>query len=142
MKNLENKTDVKTVEAELDEIGAFLKPFGKPEQENFLEVFRDIDNYLDVILPGRESQDETEFPEFAPIKTFLDSMTDREIVLFALLSALSSADNCSHNEGARYLADLWQEKRKQCVEDVKVLVSDPELGAMATLATTIEIMAS
>ncbi len=145
MNTTENRTDVdtKTIETELNEIGAFLKQFDKEAQEVCLEVFRDIDSYLDTILPDRESpdEDETEFPEFAPIEAFLKTTTDREKVLCALMSGLSVADNSSSETG-RYLAGLWQEKRKACMKDARALTSSPELGTMATIATILDRLAS
>lgn len=147
MNTLESKTEVdtKTVEAELDEIKTLLKQFDSEAQEAFLGVFRDIDNYLDIILPDRKSQDETdetEFPEFAPVVAFLKTMTDREKVLCALMSGLSLATNNSTSEANRCLEGLWQEKRKECMKDTKALMSNSELGVMATIATMLDAMAS
>lgn len=145
METVETKTgvDVKTIEAELDEIKTLLKQFDSEAQETFLGVFRNIDNYLDIVLPDRESQlettvqeneDETEFFEYALVVDFLENASDHEKVFSALMSGLSVADD-SHSEAGRYLAGLWQEKRKACIKDVKALMGDSELGSMATMAT-------
>ena len=146
MNTTENKTDVdtKTVEGELDEIGAFLKRFDKEAQEAFLGVFRDIDSYLDVILPDRKSQDETdetEFPEFAPIEAFLKTLTDREKVICALMVGLSLASNNSSCDANRYLENIWQTKQKACRKAARTLTGDPEFGNMALIATIFNAMA-
>lgn len=144
MKTQESKTevDVKTIEAELAETRAFLKQFGEDGQEALLEVFRNIDSYLGIVLPDRKSQDEqeyqdeVEFPEYAPVVAFLENASDREKVFSALMSGMSLADD-SKSEAGCYLAGLWQEKRKACIKDAKALMSDPELGGMATMATVL-----
>ncbi len=76
VKAIKAEVDTKTIEAELDEIKAFLKRFDKEAQEAFLEVFRGIDNYLDILLPGRESPDETEAPQNANVEKLLE-LVDR-----------------------------------------------------------------
>lgn len=145
MNTTENKTEVDTraIEAELAETKAFLKQFGEDGQEAFLEVFRNIDSYLDIVLPDRKSQlemtvqeneDEVEFPEYASVVAFLENASNHEKVFSALMSGLSVADD-SHSEAGCYLAGLWQEKRKACIKDVKALMGDSELGSMATMAT-------
>lgn len=100
MKTPENKTevDVKAVEAELGEIKAFLKQFGKDGQEAFLQVFRNIDSYLDVVLPDRKSHDDLE----ARVKEVMASEYAEAFALLVtkpeLLSKLESELSGQENE--------------------------------------------
>ncbi len=87
-----------------------------------------------------DEHDETELPDFAPIEAFLETMTDREKVICALMAGLRSAANHSNSGACRHLEELGYGKQKACIKDATALVSNPEFGAMATTAIVLETM--
>lgn len=124
---------LKEVMASDDYVRVFILAVTDPEMAN--KIHSEL-----LEQESQDEQDETEFPEYAPIAAFLESMTDREKVICALMAGLRSAANHSSSGACRYLEELGYGKQKACIKDATALVSNPEFGAMATTAIVLETM--
>ena len=124
LEKVQLEATLKEVMASDDYVKVFILAVTDPEMVNKIHS-----ELLEQEHP--DEHDETELPDFAPIEAFLETMTDREKVLFVLCQGLYVSDSNSNNSASKYLTGLWERIDDVCTRDVKGMFDDPDFGNMA-----------